>query len=171
MRRLRHSLAACVLTAATAAVAADSRTVIGPSNLALADGATALMAGDAEEGVRLTLLGLTSATSERDRVAGWSNLCAGYASLRQLNAALRYCDEAVGADPANWRALSNRALVFVLAGKYDRAAADIGRAETIAPEARTVRQVRAMLQDAVDVARPATANDDGRRQPAKSDLR
>ncbi len=161
MRHHQLRLAACVLAvAASGATATESKTVIGPSNLALADGAAALMAGDAEEGIRLTLLGLTSATSGRDRVAGWSNLCAGYASLRQLNAALRYCDEAVGADPQNWRALSNRALVYVLGGKYERAAADISRAEAIAPEARTVRQVRAMLQDAIDPVRPVAAGDD-----------
>jgi Tfp pilus assembly protein PilF len=152
--RLRACLAACAFAAAPGtAVTEESKTVIGPSNVALADGAAALMAGDAEEGVRLTHRGLQSATSRRDRVAGWSNLCAGYVSLRQLNAALRYCNDAVAADPDNWRALSNRALVYMLGGKLELATADIGRAESIAPESRTVRQVRVMLQDAIAESR------------------
>ena len=39
----------------------DSRTVLGPRNPHLADGAQALLEGDAEKGVRLTLLGLAAA--------------------------------------------------------------------------------------------------------------
>ena len=38
-----------------------SKTVLGPRNVYLYDGANTLKAGDGEEGVRLTLLGLNSA--------------------------------------------------------------------------------------------------------------
>ena len=55
---------------------AVARTVIGPDNADLADGAAALRVGNAEDGVRLTERGLKSASSRRDRVAGYSNLCA-----------------------------------------------------------------------------------------------
>ena len=59
------------------------------------------MAGDAEKGVRLTLQGLTMATSDRDRISGWANLCAGYVMLDRLDDALVYCDQAIEADPGH----------------------------------------------------------------------
>jgi len=53
---VRFLIVACLTI--SSAVAQESKTVIGPSNPDLHDGANALLAGDAEEGVRLTLLGL-----------------------------------------------------------------------------------------------------------------
>ena len=47
-----------------------------------------MLAGDYEEGVRLTLLGLQRSTSLRDEKAAHSNLCAGYLVLGQLETAL-----------------------------------------------------------------------------------
>ncbi len=56
---------------------AEAKTVLGPSNIYLYDGANALMAGDAEEGVRLTMQGLELAQGLREEKVGHSNLCAG----------------------------------------------------------------------------------------------
>ena len=70
-------------------MATAAKTVIGPANVDLADGAAALRAGDAEDGVRLTQRGLRSANSQRDRIAGYSNLCAGLVMLDRLDEALR----------------------------------------------------------------------------------
>ena len=67
---------------------AVAKTVVGPANADLADGAAALRAGDAEEGVRLTRRGLASAAGPRERVAGYSNLCAGLAMLERLDEAV-----------------------------------------------------------------------------------
>ncbi|MDH3587072.1 MAG: hypothetical protein OEQ30_08280, partial [Gammaproteobacteria bacterium] len=64
---------------------AIAKTVVGPGNVDLADGAAALRVGDAEEGVRLTQRGLSTANSQRDRVAGYSNLCAGLVMLDRLD--------------------------------------------------------------------------------------
>ena len=61
----------------------ESRTVIGPRNSMLADGADALIAGDGEEGVRLTLRGLALALGEREKKIGHANLCAG--KEREMN--------------------------------------------------------------------------------------
>lgn len=166
MRPFPVALITCLAAlAAGTAVASDPRTVIGPSNIALADGASALMAGDAEEGVRLTERGLSMATSHRDRLAGWTNLCAGYVMLDRLDDALGYCNQAIEADPEHWRALSNRALVYLFKREFDLAARDVGRAEAIAPRARIPRQVRAMLRDAMDPVAPSVTIDD-RRRPA-----
>ena len=60
------------------ATARQNTTVLGPSNPDLHAGAQALLMGDADEGVRLTLLGLKYEGNTRDRITGLSNLCAGY---------------------------------------------------------------------------------------------
>jgi len=164
-RRMRVTVAlACLLVAGTAA-AQDARTVIGPSNIELKEGADALLAGDAEEGVRLTLIGLERAPSQRERHTGWSNLCAGYVMLEQLDTALEYCNKVLAENDRHWRAYSNRALVYVKLRRFDEAEQDLQRGEAIAPNARTLRAVRAMLLDAVQPVAPTVVIDD-RRQPA-----
>jgi len=144
------------------ASAQQNKTVIGPSNPDLADGADALLAGDAEEGVRLTLRGLKSGASRADRLAGMSNLCAGYAMLKQYDEALKYCDQVLAENDSHWRAWSNRALVLVLTGRYEAAERDLQHAEELAPGVRSVQTVRAMLQDRVDPVAPTVIIDDRR---------
>jgi len=146
----------------------ETKTVIGPSNQALHDGAEALMDGDAEDGVRLTENGLGFASSKRDRVAGFSNLCAGYIMLGEPEKALLYCNQALELDDDNWRALSNRAYAYVKLGRYEEAEPDLSKAEEIAPQSRTVKVVRSMLLDATNPVAPLVIIDD-RRQGAEDD--
>ena len=149
----------------SAVVGQEARTVIGPRNPDLAAGADALMAGDAEEGVRLTLLGLKRTASVRDRKTGMSNLCAGYVLLNDLDTALDYCNQVLELDDKYWKAYSNRALVYVRK-RYDEAEADLQSGEALAPNSRTLRAVRAMLLDAIEPVAPNVVIDD-RRQPPK----
>ena len=146
----------------------SAETVIGPANLSLADGANALLAGDAAEGVRLTLIGLRQSGSKKDRVVGWSNLCAGYVMLEQLDKALDACNQAVELDSSHWRALSNRALVLIQLGRYAEAAQDIEGGLKIAPNSRKLKVVSGMLLDATDPVAPTIIIDD-RRAPPKSE--
>jgi tetratricopeptide (TPR) repeat protein len=106
--------------------AEESKTVVGPTNANLAAGADALLARDAEEGIRLTHLGLNAAANRRERVSGLSNLCAGYAMLEQWQTALQYCDQALELNERHWRSYSNRALVYIKLKRY----ADAQRAGT-----------------------------------------
>jgi hypothetical protein len=92
-RILIFAVVVCLCLSFTALVAQESKTVIGPTNIELHDGANALLAGDAEEGVRLTLLGLQHESTPRDRRTAMSNLCAGYIMLEQLDMALSYCNQ------------------------------------------------------------------------------
>ena len=69
-----------------------SRTVIGPSNIHLHDGAQALLANEGKEGVRLTLLGLKFAQGLREEKTARANLCAGFLLVNQLQTALEHCD-------------------------------------------------------------------------------
>jgi tetratricopeptide (TPR) repeat protein len=167
-QRLWRAVVVCLCLVAGHGLAQEGKTVIGPTNEDLAAGANALLAGDAEEGVRRTLLGLNYASSAKDRVAGMSNLCAGYALLKQPEEALRWCDEALEIRDTHWRALSNRALVLIQLGRFEEAERDLLKAEKIAPNARTVKTVRSMLLDETDPVAPTVVIDD-RRQDADDD--
>lgn len=145
-----------------------SRTVIGETNPDLAEGARRLIAGDTEEGIRLTRLGLDVAAGSRERQAGLSNLCAGYLRLEQYEVALGYCNSALDLNPRNWRALCNRALTYIMLGQYDDADIDLDLAESIAPSARSIKETRARWRDATDPVVPTVVIDD-RRDPESAD--
>jgi len=167
----RHFVALLVLLGIVVAAPATGqedgqpRTVIGPSNIDLADGATALRMGNAEDGVRLTQSGLRSATSDRERVAGYSNLCAGLVMLDRLDEALDACNQALNIDEQHWRTHSNRALVYVKQKRYADAERDIAAGEAINPNSRTLKIVKSMLLDATDPVAPTITIDDRRRVP------
>lgn len=153
MRSARAALA-CLAAAAVAAAAAArgadearSATVIGPSNLLLSQGAAALEAGQYEHGIRLTLEGLEAVNGPLDRAAGHSNLCAGYAALKQWSDALTHCNRALAIDPNNWRTFNNRAAVYVAQGMYDLAIADVESGLRIAPRSSTLRKTLQIVQE------------------------
>ncbi|HUN25026.1 MAG TPA: tetratricopeptide repeat protein [Steroidobacteraceae bacterium] len=112
---------------------AASETVIGARNSLLADGATALRAGRASDGVRLTLEGLKLPASVGDTAAAHSNLCAGYVLLHQYDQALVQCNIAIALDRSNWRPYNNRAAAYAACGRYDEALADVMAGLKIAP--------------------------------------
>jgi len=145
---------------------AVAKTVVGPANADLADGAAALRAGDVEEGVRLTERGLSRATDRRERVAGYSNLCAGLAMLERLDEALKACDRALQLDDRHWRSYSNRALVYLKQERYPEAERDIASVEALSPNAHTLGKLRAMYRDAVDPVTPSVIIDDRREAAA-----
>lgn len=136
------------------------KTVIGPTNPALHDGAQALLAGHAEDGVRLTLAGLKVAAGRREEEAALSNLCAGYILLEKYSEALRYCDLLLARTDENWRAYNNRAVIFIKTRQYDRAEQDLVRAEALRPGAHTLKVARAMYMDAVHPVAPEVIVDD-----------
>lgn len=159
-------MAASLCLAVSVAAGQQAKTVIGPTNPELHDGAQALLAGDATEGVRLTLEGLARAPTSRERLLGMTNLCAGYIMLKQLDTALDYCNRVIAEDDRRWQAFSNRALIFIMLRQYDEAAADLEKAEAISPNSRTVKVVRSMLRDKTEPVVPNIVIDD-RREPAE----
>jgi tetratricopeptide (TPR) repeat protein len=127
----------------------DNRTVIGGGNELLAAGANAIRAGQYDEGIRLTNLGLErrdNRTSER--AAALSNLCAAYAAKRMPDRAIELCTESIAVSAQNWRAYSNRAYAYWLKGKYLEATTDVEAAAAISPNAKQVQQIRAMINEA-----------------------
>ena len=155
-------LLAWLAAPATAQDESQARTVLGPSNISLADGADALKAGDAERGVQLTQRGLKSGSNDRERVARLSNLCAGLVMLERHSEALEACDRALAIDDNHWRAYCNRALANLRLSRFAEAERDISSAEALRPNARSVKLVRSMLRDATDPVRPSITIDDRR---------
>lgn len=136
----------CVGSPALAVDSAGSKTVIGPTNSLLSDGAVALEAGRVEEGLRLTLEGLKVAVSTEENAAGHSNACAGYVLLKQWTEALAHCNAALGLDSSNWRAYNNRAAIYVQQGLFDLALRDLEAGLALAPGAPTLHESLRILQ-------------------------
>jgi tetratricopeptide (TPR) repeat protein len=139
---------------------ANNTVVVGPTNLPLFEGAQALLAGDAEEGVRLTLRGLKVAQGAREHETGLSNLCAGYLMMAQYKSALLYCDMLLARNDKNWRAYNNRAVIYIKTSQYDMAERDLARGEALRPGAHTLKVARAMYMDAVSPVSPEVEVDD-----------
>lgn len=145
---------------AAAPAEAQSKTVIGPRNPDLQEGAQQLLRGNGELGVELTLRGLEYAQGAREEEAALSNLCAGYVMLKQYDEALRYCDLVLARNDQNWRGYNNRALVYIHTKQYEKAHADLLRGEALNPEARTLQIARAIYLDAVEPVTPEIEIDD-----------
>ncbi len=128
--------------------AEESKVVIGPRNPDLTEGAQELLAGNAEDGVELTLRGLAVAQGKREKEAALSNLCAGYIMIDDLDSALMYCNMLLTANDRHWRGLNNRALIYVMRENYKNAEQDLLIAQDINPNARTLKVVKGMLMDA-----------------------
>jgi len=139
-------------------------TVIGPRNIPLYDGAKELLAGNDEEGVRLTQKGLQLAQGRREEEAALSNLCAGYIKLALYDTALRYCDLLLTRNEKNWRGYNNRAVIYIKTRQWDKAEQDLIRGEQLHPNARTLKIARSMYMDAVHPVAPEIEIDDRQRQ-------
>jgi tetratricopeptide (TPR) repeat protein len=155
MRRkgIRNALFAAALTASVAAGAADrnpqpdhSAIVLGPRNPLLAAGSAALSAGRFEEGVSLTLAGLSEPNSRDDLAAAHSNLCAGYAALKRWQEGLEHCNRSLELSRRNWRTFNNRAAVFVGLRQYDLALTDVNAGLALAPDSETLLKSREVVK-------------------------
>lgn len=138
------------------------KTVIGPRNPFLADGAEALVSGDAQRGVELTEKGLATAKGSFELKAALSNLCAGYLMIKEPQKALDACNQVLQEDPEFWRAYNNRALVYLELGRYAESEADIRRGQELRPKSKNLQLTKAKLLDATDPVVPSVEIDERR---------
>jgi tetratricopeptide (TPR) repeat protein len=139
-------------------------TIIGPRNLPLYDGSQELLAGNNAEGVRLTRQGLMRAHGRREQEAALSNLCAGYIKLELYDRALEYCDQLLTLNDGSWRGYNNRAVIFIMTEKWEKAEQDLISGEALRPGANTMKVARAMYMDAVHPVAPEIEIDDRQRK-------
>jgi tetratricopeptide (TPR) repeat protein len=125
--------------------AASSNTVLGP-NAMLADGALALMNGQWEKGIQLTLMGLSGVASNDDRAAGYANLCAGYVAIKKYDRALQNCDQSLAIVAGNWRAWQNRAAANLALGRIDESMRDIQQGLAINPDSQELQKTLAIAR-------------------------
>ena len=126
-----------------------NKTVIGIRNPPLKFGADAMLAGNYEEGIRLTHQGLARAVGVREEEAALSNLCAGYLQLGKYDTALKYCEILLSRNDESWRGYNNRALIYIKTRQWEKAEADLIKGEALNANARTIKVARAMYMDAV----------------------
>ena len=166
----RHRILLAILLLAAVHGYADedpeAKTVIGPRNPDLYAGANALLAGNAETGVRLTLQGLKSAQGLREEKIGHANLCAGYLLLNQLETALQHCNWVLERDPDHWRSYNNRAIVYLRLGRLAESEADIEKGQELRPNSEKLKEVRGMYLDTVEPVDEKITIDDRRNKPA-----
>lgn len=163
---IRRLALLAILSLAWPAAFADedpgSKTVIGPSNIYLYDGANALKAGDAEEGLRLTLQGLKTAVNRREEKIGHANLCAGFLLVSQYETALEHCNWVIDRDPNHWRTYNNRAIVLLRMERFDESEADIIKGQQLNPRSENLKEVKGMYLDEVEPVREQITIDDRR---------
>jgi tetratricopeptide (TPR) repeat protein len=117
---------------------ATSGTILGAGNPMLAEGSLALQDGRVADGIRLTLAGLKDSSDPQETAAAHSNLCGGYALLREWADALIHCNTAIALDRTNWHSFNNRAAVFAGRGEYALALADLRSGLELAPRSSTL---------------------------------
>lgn len=162
-RNLFHLILVGLSLAAMQSVLADeNKTVMGPSNIFLYDGANALMAGDGESGVRLTLQGLEHAQGLREKRIGHSNLCAGFLLINEPEQALEHCNWVLQRDSKHWRTYNNRALVYMRLERYTEAEEDIRKGQELRPNSRKLKIVKGMYLDETQPVTPNVEVDDRR---------
>jgi tetratricopeptide (TPR) repeat protein len=152
-----------VVASGPGAALAQTATILGDTNQLLADGSAALASGRYEEGIRLSLAGLELPNNTADQAAALSNICAGYAGLKQWSKALPHCNRSLELDRGNWRTFNNRAAVFVGLELYELALTDVNSGLEIAPNSATLRKSR----EAIEEHRRAAMRF-GKRRPAKA---
>lgn len=167
MRRKKflNCLSVTLLLASSPATSTEqSKTVLGPGNIYLYDGANALMAHNGDEGVRLTLLGLQFAKSHREEKIAHSNLCAGFLLINQPETALEHCNWVIERDEGHWRTYNNRALVYMRLERFAESEEDIRKGQALRPNSEKLKIVKGMY---LDETQPVTAKIevDERRKP------
>lgn len=166
--KIRLALFAILMFAAASAHANDAaefKTVIGPRNVYLYDGANALLAGDAENGVALTLKGLEHAHGQLEVKRAHANLCAGFLLLGQADTALVHCNWVLESDPLHWRTYNNRALVYLRLEMFEESEADIKRGQELNPRSEKLKEVKGMYLDIVEPVEENISIDDRRNEP------
>ena len=118
----------------------------------------------------MTLEGLRNARGKRETRTALSNLCAGYLMLEELDQALFYCNEALEMNELNWRVYNNRALIYVMQGRFELAEADLEKCEEIHPHSQATKVVRQLLSHAKNPVAPMITVDDRRSAPTMDEL-
>ncbi|NQV86346.1 MAG: hypothetical protein HQ492_04650 [Woeseiaceae bacterium] len=144
---------------------ANAKTVIGPKNIYLFDGANELMSGNAELGVRLTVKGLEVAQGEREETVGHANLCAGFLLLSQALTALEHCNWVLQHNPYHWRTHNNRALVYLQLERFEESEADIKKGQELNPRSEKLKEVKGLYLDKVAPVEEKITIDDRRVRP------
>ncbi len=127
----------------------NNKTVIGPRNINLHEGAEALRRGDGQFGVQATLRGLRLAVGDNEVKTAHANLCAGFILIEQAETALTHCNWVLERYPAHWQTYNNRALAYLHLERFDEAEADIEKGQELRPRSEKLKEIKGQYLDQV----------------------
>lgn len=112
----------------------------------ITDGGKLINEGKAEEGIALIRTVMNKQLPRKALVAGHTNLCGGYLTLKRYRKAIRNCDRAIRMGTQLWQAYSNRGAARFALGRSDPAIADYRRAIELNPENENLRANLALIE-------------------------
>jgi Flp pilus assembly protein TadD len=135
---IKTTIAATVLAVmASPALAADANlqfSVDSNATRSISASATAFKKGDYRQSIAFSSNALKQGLKKTRKATAYSNLCAALGAEGELELAKKACDQAVEANPRNWQALSNRAVINALVGDQNAAIQDIDSAILLAAD-------------------------------------
>ena len=107
--------------------------------------ATAFQKGKYAKSINFSNHALKQGLKKSRKAAAYNNLCAAFGAQAEYDQALEACNEALSHNPENWRALSNRAVVYSIIGDQDAARVDINNAILLAADAPELTHNKKLL--------------------------
>lgn len=107
--------------------------------------ATAFERGDFSKSVSFSNYALKQGLKKSRKTAAYSNLCAALGTQGEYDDALEACNEALDLAHQNWRALSNRAVIYSLTGNEEKAREDMQAAIVLASDEPKLAQNQKIL--------------------------
>lgn len=96
--------------------------------------ATAFERGEFSKSVSFSKYALKQGLKKSRKTAAYNNLCAALGVQAKYEDALDACNKALNLKADNWRALSNRAVIYSLTGNEEQARADMQAAILLASD-------------------------------------
>ena len=96
--------------------------------------ATAFDKGQFKKSVSFSNYALKQGLKKSRKTAAYNNLCAALGAQAEYESAMEACNAALELKPENWRALSNRAVIYSLTGDEEKARADMQAAILLASD-------------------------------------
>ena len=146
---LKTTLATLVLAGMTSTAMANEAqlqfSVESNATRSIRSAATAFEKGQFSKSASFSKYALKQGLKKSRKTAAYSNLCAALGTQGEYDDALEACDKAIDLAPQNWRALSNRAVIYSLTGNEEQAREDMQAAILLAADEPKLAQNQKIL--------------------------
>ena len=136
---------ACMTTTTMANEAQLQFSVESNATRSIRSGATAFEKGQFAKSASFSNYALKQGLKKSRKTAAFSNLCAALGAQAEYETAMDACNKAIDLAPQNWRALSNRAVIYSLTGNEEKAREDMQAAILLASDEPKLAQNHEIL--------------------------